>query len=1091
MTTGGGWTPDVGVGPGPVVPGRPRLLRRLDQLARRRLVTVIAPAGAGKTTLLREWATRGRAAWHTLVPADRDPQVLLTALVAALRAVVTTTPSTSTGPAGAATPAPATAGGPAPAVPGGAATPAELADRLLDMLPSPTATATSSATATDPVRLVLDDLQVLGTGPAAELLGVLATWLPEGFVLVLAGREAAPFPLGALRSAGRLGEMGPTDLALTPAETRRALTAMRAGADPVVGRIAVECGGWPGLVAAAARLAVSPAPGSRRMPTPVVDRHQLGGSLPGLDPEDLAALTERDLLALWTLVAVRRTGPDLDGRLAPVREWALRRLTEHRRSDDTGPARPGSGEAALRATRILSAGPSGVPEVDVTLADSAVRDDRPDEALRYLTAVPDHTRLPAALTWRLGGVLHRRGDFDAAEALFERAVTEPDPADPGTPPPALSDRAQVLAGWAAARWARGDRTRTRQLADEAVRVAEQSRDDGAVAAAYVAQALVAFSEGDRAGNEHAYARALAAAERAGDVVQQLRIRANVGSRLVEEGRYRAATEELGSAIPLAERAGERLLLALALHNRAEAWLGLGELGPARADADQALTLWQRDGSPLAAFGLLLTARVHRVCGSTSRAVAAYQAAWSMAEPDGNAQVLVEACAGLARTRYADDPAAAAGYARQALTMPSAGGPIVAELAAGWVALCAGDPTTALGHGARARAEAGRRRDSAGLAEAIELVTLATRGSGVDGGTEPGVGRAGGSGRTPVGLVEAAAIWADVGDQVGLATNALLRARVTGDRLAEDVAADRLHRLGVREGAWHVAGPLAAIGPTPVAEVAVQTLGHFAVRLAGVPVPAAAWQSRKARELVKVLAGQLGRPLARETLAAVLWPEVPPEVALRRLSVLISTVRGVLDPDRRHPADRYLATDPATVRINPGHVVLDTVRFHDAARGAIAADSTGPPGTRTTVVGAERAGDREPPGGAEILARLEAVVALYTGDFCDDGEVTGDWVERPRNALAELHLEAIRRLARRCLGTGRPEAAVGWYLRLTAEDGYDESAHLGLVSALSAAGRHGEANRRYREYLGRMREIEVEPAAFPGGMAAVTDHLNDS
>ncbi|MEO3819668.1 BTAD domain-containing putative transcriptional regulator [Plantactinospora sp. B24E8] len=1064
MTTGGGWTPDVGAGPGPVVSGRPRLLRRLDQLARRRLVTVIAPAGAGKTTLLREWATRGRAGWHTLVPADRDPQVLLTALVAALRPVAVT------------------AGGAAPSVPSGPtgpATPAELADRLLDALPAPAATG--------PVRLVLDDLQVLGAGPAAELLGVLTTWLPEGFVLVLAGREPAPFPVGPLRSAGRLGEIGAADLALTPAEARRTLAAMRAGTDPVVERIAIESGGWPAVVTSAARLVTGARPGA---PAPMLDRHQLGGSLPGLDPADLAALTERDLLALWTLAAVRAGGPDPDGRLGPVREWALRSLADPAPSAaadrSTDPVRPEDGRSALRATRILSAGPSGIPEVDVTLADSAIRDDRPDEALRYLAAVPDGTRLPAALTWRLGGVLHRRGDFDAAEALFERTVLESDPTD-GTPPPARSDRAQVLAGWAAARWARGDRERTRQLADEAVRVAEQSRDDAALAAAYVARALVAFSEGDRAGNEHAYARALAAAERAGDVVQQLRIRANIGSRLVEEGRYRAATEELGSAIMLAERTGERLLLALALHNRAEAWLGLGELGPARADSDRALSLWQRDGSPLAAFGLLLTARVHLVCGSTSRAVAAYQAAWSMAEPDGNAQALVEACAGLARSRYADDPAVAADYARQALTLPSAGGPTAAELAAGWVALCSGDPTTALAHGERARAEAGRRRDSAGLAEAIELVALAAGRSGVDGNAGPGSGR----GRTPAGLVEAAAIWADVGNEVGLATNALLRARLTGDRLAEDVAADRLHRLGVREGAWHVAGPLAAIGPAPVPEVAVQTLGHFAVRLAGVPVPTTAWQSRKARELVKVLAGQLGRPLARDALAGVLWPEVPTEVALRRLSVLVSTVRGVLDPDRRHPADRYLGTDPATVRINSQHVALDTVRFHDAARAVIAADSTTLPGARTAVGGADRSGDREPPGGVEILARLEAVVALYTGDFCDDGEVTGDWVERPRAALAELHREAIRRLARRCLRVGRPESAVGWYLRLTTEDGYDESAHLGLVSALSAAGRHGEAARRYREYLGRMREIEVEPAAFPDGLSTLIGDLNDS
>ena len=50
--------------------------------------------------------------------------------------------------------------------------------------------------------------------------------------------------------------------------------------------------------------------------------------------------------------------------------------------------------------------------------------------------------------------------------------------------------------------------------------------------------------------------------------------------------------------------------------------------------------------------------------------------------------------------------------------------------------------------------------------------------------------------------------------------------------------------------------------------------------------------------------------------------------------------------------------------------------------------------------------------------------------------------------------------------------------MLARDPYDERAHLQLVRALSAAGRHGEARRMYRAYSGRMAEIAVEAAAFP-------------
>lgn len=691
------------------------------------------------------------------------------------------------------------------------------------------------------------------------------------------------------------------------------------------------------------------------------------------------------------------------------------------------------------------------PESVARLAESALHHGRCDEALRQLATIPSEAPLPARLAWQLGRVLHQRGEFEAAEALYGRAA--------GGAGDTGADRAQLLAGRSAARWARGDRARARSLADEAVRVAESSRDDAALAAACLAQALAAFSEGDRAANEHAYARAFAAAERAGDVGLQLRIRSNVGSRLVEEGRPREAVDALTEAIRLGEGAAQPTLLALALHNRAEAWLGLSDLHAARADAGRALTLWQREGSPLAAFGLLMTARVHLARGSAWQATAAYREAVAMAEPDGNAQVVAQAWAGLARTCYADDPVEAARYAELSRTLPSAAGPVIGELAAGWVALCGGDTDSAARHAADVRSEAGRRRDPAGLAEAMELAALAAHRA--DAAAAPGRTSA----RRAAGLVEAAAVWADTGNEVALATNALLRARHAGDRLSEDVAWQRLHRLGVRDDVWHIAGPLAAIGPPPVPEVAVQALGHLAVLLSGTPVPPAGWQSRKARELVKVLAGRMGGPVTRTALAALLWPDTAPEVANRRLSVLISTARGILDPERRHPADRFLVSDHSSVRLDTEHVAVDTARFHDAARAALAADAAAD-------------GSRDTGAAVDVVARLEVVVGMYTGDFGDDGEIAGEWSERPRAAFAELHRDVVRTLARRCLRLGRCDAASGWYLRLIGDDAYDESAHLGLIAALSAAGRHGEARRRYRDYAERMQEIEVVAAPFP-------------
>ena len=43
-----------------------------------------------------------------------------------------------------------------------------------------------------------------------------------------------------------------------------------------------------------------------------------------------------------------------------------------------------------------------------------------------------------------------------------------------------------------------------------------------------------------------------------------------------------------------------------------------------------------------------------------------------------------------------------------------------------------------------------------------------------------------------------------------------------------------------------------------------------------------------------------------------------------------------------------------------------------------------------------------------------------------------------------------------VAAGNPEATIRYDLRLLERDRFDEGAHLALVGALSAAGRHGEA-----------------------------------
>lgn len=119
---------------------------------------------------------------------------------------------------------------------------------------------------------------------------------------------------------------------------------------------------------------------------------------------------------------------------------------------------------------------------------------------------------------------------------------------------------------------------------------------------------------------------------------------------------------------------------------------------------------------------------------------------------------------------------------------------------------------------------------------------------------------------------------------------------------------RLRRLGVRNAVMSVVRLFDELGRRRVPPIGVQTLGGFRVMLSGVPIADDAWQSRKARTLLKILIARRGRPVHREVLMEILGSGVDPFKSSNRLSVALSTLRGVLDPGRAHPGDHVVAAD---------------------------------------------------------------------------------------------------------------------------------------------------------------------------------------
>ena len=212
-------------------PGTVRRSSLIDRLARggpRPVVSVVAPAGYGKTTLLSQWAERdGQAfAWVSVDEGDNDAKVLLSYVAEALDAVE------------------------------------PIDERVFDALASPASSVPGSvvprlgrafSSMTSPVVLVLDDVHLLHNSECRAALSVLADHVQAGSRLALAGRVQPPLRIARLRAEGKVLEIGPNDLSLTPDDASSLLrdAGVALGQDDVA-ELHRRTEGWPtGLYLAA------------------------------------------------------------------------------------------------------------------------------------------------------------------------------------------------------------------------------------------------------------------------------------------------------------------------------------------------------------------------------------------------------------------------------------------------------------------------------------------------------------------------------------------------------------------------------------------------------------------------------------------------------------------------------------------------------------------------------------------------------------------------------------------------------------------------------------------------------------------------
>jgi len=1051
-------------------PHRRRVLEELlDIGARRRVCVVIGVAGWGKTSMVASWASGTTAAWVRCDGNDQSMSRLLHDIDQAMEPHLRVPGPTSRPGSYLHKPDVSGAG--------------ELCGRLRGSL-------------SEDLVLVVDDLQELlpGSG-AALLLDGMCRDAPDGLHLVLISRQEPPFSLRRLRGQGLVAEISAAELCLDVDDVTTLLDKTIGETPPgLSARICERTGGWPAAVNSAVELlrGVEPdqrlgvleqlsSPGERLheyLAEEVVGREREpaqallcrialrgeAGSRIGVDDDAslLADLTRRGLVrrdpsdsARWSLVPPLRDYFDHETVLAAgertalhsavgkeclardVPGDALRHLVaagEHAACaallrEHGGTLVSGDQVAAVLKAASLPSEHLSDPSIQLVLGEAMQVTGQFAGARECLERAGQHSdALEAAVAWRMAKVAFMQGEFTEVRTIYRRTRMAAED---------TVDEAMMLTLVAMTCRMIGDMVNLRDAATHAVAAARRCEDPGVWAAVHRMLACKAGAEGDRGTADAHLADALIHATASNDLFQVAVVHVAQAAHLLEFGQPRQAFAEAQTALRLSERCANPFLSAQALTFRGRANARVGELDPAIDDLARAVEIFQRIGSRFLAWPLCGLGDVHRTRGQLARARAAYEEALALAEPRGDVLGTGSALIGLARVLAADDPTAALRLAERAVGLREGLREIPATLTRAWLALRAGDRQAAASDAAIAGSTAGMRRDNPGLAEALVLRALVA--------DHP-------SARSTL-LSEAIDIWREVGCLVEEAAARLIAAYVgvpVGVLGAESAQRTLLER-GVDISGRGV-GPLGAM-KLFAPPVSIRTLGAFQVIRDGVPIPNTAWQSKKARELVKLLVTRR-RPVPREQLMELLWPGTDGTRSGNRLSVLMSTVRDVLAPER--DCDGPLATDGTAVWLDRRLVNIDVEVF--LARAVLALD-------------AHRSCARD------SLAWLVEAETGYTGDFLED-DPYHDWAQPLAEEVRAAHIALLRALVGRLREASDIDGIVRYTLRLLAHDPYDEQAHLDLVTIQLEAGRLGEAHRRYRLYAQRMKEMRIAPHPMP-------------
>jgi DNA-binding SARP family transcriptional activator/transposase len=226
-------------------------------------------------------------------------------------------------------------------------------------------------------------------------------------------------------------------------------------------------------------------------------------------------------------------------------------------------------------------------------------------------------------------------------------------------------------------------------------------------------------------------------------------------------------------------------------------------------------------------------------------------------------------------------------------------------------------------------------------------------------------------------------------------------------------------------------------PAPEPVVRILCLGAFQLHVRGERIDG--WRPGKALSLFQYLVNHRERPVSREALIEVLWPDPEALAASTSLKVAIHAVRQTIAQASADKGALTVRTHPTGYQLEALDTWVDVEEFERCCATARRLDALGL--------------------NAEASARYAEASALYRGDFLSDA--WEDWVLPRREGLKDEYLFVLARLADAAFAAGDYHACILHCQQALEQDACCEETYQTLMRCHARLGQRG----RVRAWFG--------------------------